>query len=109
MRVLWARGPSTVTEVRAALDDSLAYTTVQTILRILEDKGFAGHEEEGRLHRFHAKVAESAARHSALKHLLGKLFHGSSELLLTQLVAETSLSPKQISRMRKLLAKKDKE
>ena len=109
MRVLWELGPSTVTEVRAALDDSLAYTTVQTILRILEEKGFASHEEEGRQHRFHAKVAESDARHSALKHLLGKLFRGSSELLLTQLVSESSLSPEQIRRMRKLLARKDKE
>lgn len=107
MRVLWERGPSTVTEVRAALDDSLAYTTVQTILRILEDKGFAGHKQEGRQHRFHTKVAESEARHSALKHLLGKLFRGSSELLLTQLVSEGGLSSEQIRRMRRLLVKKD--
>jgi predicted transcriptional regulator len=109
MRVLWERGPSTVTEVRAALDDSLAYTTVQTILRILEDKGFAGHEEEGRQHRFHARVAESEARRNALSHLLGKLFRGSSELLLTQLVSEKKLTAGQIRRMRTLLAKKDGE
>jgi predicted transcriptional regulator len=109
MRVLWERGPSTVTEVRAALDDALAYTTVQTILRILEDKGFAGHEEEGRQHRFHARVEESQARQNALRHLLGKLFRGSSELLLTQLVSESELTPQQVRRMRKLLTKKDKE
>jgi len=109
MRVLWERGPSTVSEVRDALDDALAYTTVQTILRILEDKGFAAHREEGRQHRFHAEVAESEARQNALRHLLRKLFRGSSELLLTQLVSDDRMSPQQIRRMRKLLARKDKE
>jgi predicted transcriptional regulator len=109
MRILWERGPSTVTEVRDALNDTLAYTTVQTILRILEDKGFAGHKEEGRQHRFHAVVEESDARQNALKHLLGKLFRGSSELLLTQLVSESDLTPEQIRRMRRLLANKDRE
>jgi predicted transcriptional regulator len=109
MRVLWEHGPSTVSEVREALDDALAYTTVQTILRILEDKGFAAHREEGRQHRFHAQLAESAAQQNALRHMLGKLFRGSSELLLTQLVSDDRLSPQQIRRMRKLLASKDKE
>jgi predicted transcriptional regulator len=109
MRVLWERGPSTVAEVREALDDSLAYTTVQTILRILEEKGFASHEEEGRQHRFHAKVAESEAQQNALRHLLGKLFRGSKEVLLTQLVSDDRLSPQQIGRMRKLLKRKDQE
>ena len=109
MRVLWQRGPSTVSEVRDALDDALAYTTVQTILRILEDKGFAAHEEEGRQHRFRAQVAESEAQQNALRHLLGKLFRGSTELLLTQLVSDDRLSTQQIRRMRKLLAGKDKE
>jgi predicted transcriptional regulator len=108
MRVLWERGPSTVSEVRDALDDALAYTTVQTILRILEDKGFAAHREEGRQHRFHAQVAEAEAQQNALRHMLGKLFRGSSELLLTQLVSDDRLSPQQIRRMRKLLASKDK-
>lgn len=109
MRVLWERGPSTVAEVRAALTNTLAYTTVQTILRILETKGFAGHEEEGRQHRFRALVAESAARQSALKHLVGKLFRGSSELLFTQLVSDQKLTPDQVRRMRKLLGRKGKE
>jgi predicted transcriptional regulator len=107
MRVLWERGPSSVTEVRAALGDELAHTTVQTMLRILESKGFAGHAEEGRQHRFHALVPETAARQSALKHLVAKLFRGSSELLLTQLVSEHELTPDQLRRMRKLL--RDKE
>jgi len=108
MRVLWELGPSSVGEVRAALKNVLAYTTVQTILRILESKGFAAHQEDGRQHRFHALVAESTARDSALKHLVTKLFRGSSELLFTQLVSEQNLTPEQIRRMRKLLTRKEK-
>jgi predicted transcriptional regulator len=109
MRVLWERGPSTVSEVRDALANSLAYTTVQTVLRILESKGFAEHEEEGRQHRFRAVVAEDSAQYSALKHLVGKLFRGSTELLFTQLVSDKKLTPEQVRRMRRLLAKKAKE
>ena len=109
MRVLWERGPSCVAEVRAALQNELAHTTVQTMLRILESKGFAAHAQEGRQHRFHALVPETAARQSALKHLLAKMFRGSSELLLTQLVSDQKLTPEQIRRMRKLLSGKGKE
>ena len=109
MRILWGRGPSTVNEVRAALDDTLAYTTVQTILRILEEKGFAAHEDQGRQHRFHALVAESTARRNALQHLVGKLFRGSSELLFTQLVSDTELTPEQVRRLKRLLAGGSKE
>jgi BlaI family transcriptional regulator, penicillinase repressor len=109
MRVLWEQGPSSVREVRAALGDDLAHTTVQTMLRILEQKGFAAHEEEGRQHRFYAVVHESAARQSALRHVMAKLFRGSSELLFTQLVSDQKLTPEQIRRMRKLLSQKVKE
>ena len=109
MRILWERGPSTVAEVREALANALAYTTVQTMLRILENKGFVEHQEEGRQHRFRACVAEDAAQHSALQHLVGKLFRGSTELLFTQLVSDQNLTPQQAQRLRRLLAKKAKE
>jgi BlaI family transcriptional regulator, penicillinase repressor len=56
MGVLWEQGASTVAEVRAALKDDLAYTTVLTILRTLEDKGYVAHEEEGRAHRYRPLV-----------------------------------------------------
>jgi predicted transcriptional regulator len=109
MRVLWERGPSSVSEARAELGKELAHTTVQTMLRILETKGFARHEEEGRQHRFYAAVPESTVRQNAMKHLVAKLFRGSSELLFTQLVSDQRLTPEQIQRMRKLLSQKSKE
>jgi len=104
MRVLWDHGPSVVNEVKDKLADELAYTTVLTILRTLEQKGYVKHEEEGRVHRYFAAVKEDAARKSALQHLTGKLFKGSSELLFTHLVADKKLSKDQIQRMRDLLA-----
>lgn len=110
MEVLWKQGPSTVTGVRKHLTDKLAYTTVLTVLRNLEAKGYVGHSEEGRAHRFRALVAREAARRSALRDLSAKLFNGSAALLLTHLVSDEKLSDEEIRRIRKLLreqARKD--
>ncbi len=104
MQVLWDQGPSVVNEIRDRLHDDLAYTTVLTILRTLEQKGYVRHEEEGRVHRYFAAVREQAARKSALQHLTGKLFKGSAELLFTHLVSDQKLSKDQIRRMRDMLA-----
>jgi predicted transcriptional regulator len=103
MRVLWERGPSVVSEVREALADPLAYTTVLTVLRVLESKGYVGHEEEGRVHRYYTLVPQQVAQKSALRHLTDKLFSGSAELLLTRLVSDKKLKPEQIRRLRKIL------
>lgn len=107
MQVLWDHGPSVVAEVRARLSDDLAYTTVLTILRTLEAKGYVRHEEEGRGHRYIAAVQPQAARKSALKHLTDKLFKGSSELLFAHLVSDQKLTPEQLRRMRELLVEKE--
>jgi predicted transcriptional regulator len=103
MGVLWRRGPSTVAEVREELHDELAYTTVLTMLRTLQSKGYVGYEEEGRTHRYFAAVEQHDARKSALRHLAAKLFDGSPELLLTHLVSAQKLDRKQLERIRKLL------
>ena len=109
IQVLWDHGPSVVTEVQNRLDDKLAYTTVLTILRTLESKGYVRHIEEGRVHRYMAAVEQQAARKSALQHLKQKLFKGSAELLFMHLVSDQKLRPEQLKRMRKLLAAKDEK
>lgn len=109
MHVLWDNGPSVVSDVQKRLSDKLAYTTVLTVLRTLEAKGYVGHEEQGRQHRYFATVQRQAAQKSALNHLLGKLFKDSSELLFARLVSDQKLDPEQIRRMRKLLAGKSKK
>jgi predicted transcriptional regulator len=103
MDVLWEHGASTVAEVRARLADKPAYTTVLTILRILETKGFITHAEEGRAHRYTAQVGREAARRTALQALSDKFFNGSSALLLTHLVSDHKLSPEDVRRIRALL------
>ena len=103
MEVLWERGPSTVAEVRECLDDELAYTTVLTILRNLEAKGFLTHDEQGRAHRYIAIVDRDNAQRSAVQALTQKLFKGSTELLLTRLVVDKELSTTEIRRIRRLL------
>ena len=109
MGVLWERGPSTVSEVRESLPDALAYTTVLTILRVLEEKGHVGHEEEGRAHRYFPRVKREDAGRSALRRLTRKVFGGSPEMLLTHLVADRQLSDKDLRRMRALLDERLKE
>jgi predicted transcriptional regulator len=104
MDVLWEHGPSTVAEVKQRLADELAYTTVLTMLRNLEAKGYVRHETEGRAHRYAAAIARDAARRSALQHLASKLFKGSPALLLAHMVADGKLTDDEVSRIRKLLA-----
>lgn len=100
MNVLWRHGPATVTDVRRELDDTLAYTTVLTVLRILEEKGHVGHQEAGKAHRYFAKVDESYARSTALTRMVDRVFGGSAELLLTHLVADKKLSAREMKRIR---------
>ena len=109
MAVLWDRGPSTAAEVRDRLADDLAYNTVLTVLKILEDKGHVGHVEEGRAHRFHALVGREEAGGSALGRLLDKLFGGSEEALLTHLVKDRQLDAREIERLRRVLDDRLKE
>lgn len=109
MSVLWERGPSTVAEVRKALDDTLAYTTVLTVLRILEEKGHVAHTTEGRAHRYRPLVERAAAGGSALKRVTQRLFGGSPELLLTRLVEDEDLTHEELERMRDLLAQRLRE
>lgn len=103
MAVLWERGPSTVAEVREALSDELAYNTVLTMLRILEEKGYAGHEEEGRAFRYHALVEREAAAESAVSEVVRRLFGGSPSRLVTQLVRQRDLPESELKRLRELI------
>ena len=106
MGVLWDRGPSTVTEVRDSMPDQLAYTTVLTVLRVLEEKGFASHDVEGRAHRYSPLVERKAAGDSALRRIKERLFSGSPELLLTRLVEDENITADELRGMQELLARR---
>jgi len=104
MGVLWDVGSGTVTEVRERLPDDLAYTTVLTILRNLETKGFVRHEIEGKAHRYFPRVAQRSARRSAVARLIERLFQGSPEQLLAHLVEDRALTEEDLQRVRRRLS-----
>jgi predicted transcriptional regulator len=108
MTWLWANGSGTVAEVKDGLGVPLAYTTVLTILRNLENKGFLRREDEGRAHRYFPRVKQKAARRRALRRLIDTLFLGSPEALLSHLVDEHDLSPDELRRMARRLADQEK-
>jgi len=105
MDVLWDRGPSNVLEVQAQLHDELAYNTVLTMLRKLEAKGYVGHTEEGRTHRYHALVERTAAQQGALEAVISRLFKGSPDALLMHMVAREQLNAAQLKRIEEQLRK----
>jgi len=109
MTWLWAHGSGTVAEVKEGLRATLAYTTVLTILRNLEAKGFLRREAEGRGHRYFVRVQQKAARRRALRRLVDTLFLGSHETLLSHLVDEHGLSPAELQRIAKRLADQSKK
>ncbi len=109
MEVLWDFGPSTVNEVKERVTDDLAYTTVLTILRTLETKGYVTHDPEGKAHRYSAVVERDAARRSALRAMAEKFFKGSTASLLTHFVGDEPLKPSDAKRLRELLSKRGRK
>ena len=103
MSILWRAGSGTVAEVKEELSEELAYTSVLSALQTLEEKGFVRHEREGRAHRYIPLVGPEAAGATALDRIVDKVFHGSAEMLLTQLVTERELPAEELQRMRDLL------
>ncbi len=103
MAVLWAKGSGTVAEVREALSEDFAYTTVLSVLRTLEEKGYVSHTAEGKAHRYAPTVEPDIAGRSALTRILDTMFAGSPELLLTQLVSDRRLDKRKLRQLRALL------
>jgi len=103
MAVLWAKRSGTVAEVRDALADDFARTTVLTVLRTLEEKGYVKHILEGKAHRYVPRVEPDAAGRTALSRILDTMFAGSHELLLAQLVSDRRIDPKKLRKLRAVL------
>jgi predicted transcriptional regulator len=111
MTVLWDKGSATVSDVVDSLDDGapLAYSTVLTTLRVLENKGYLRHVKEGRAFIYRPIVGRYQARDSATTHLIRRFFGGSPELLMLNLVERRKLSPKQLRELRERIAKEGLE
>ena len=97
MQVLWQRGPAFVKDVLAALPPPApAYNTVSTIVRILENKGFVGHEAFGRTHRYFVRVQQDEYRRFSLSKLLGGHFGNSFGRLVSFFAKEENLDAAQL-------------
>jgi BlaI family penicillinase repressor len=109
MSVLWDLGEATVTEVRDRIDPNLAYTSISSMIRTLEIKGYVSHRRgEGKTHVYFPAIEPEAAGKSALGRVLDKIYGGSPIKLLAHLVDQRRLSDKELARMRKLLKRPPK-
>jgi predicted transcriptional regulator len=101
MEVLWRRGPSTVRQVKDGLTNErpAAYTTVMTVLGVLQAKGFVRAEASGRAHVYSALVDQQEARNAALNQLVGQFFGGSREALALHLTGGEPLSEAALRRL----------
>lgn len=109
MSILWRLGSATVAEVRDALDEPLAYTSVLSALQTLEEKGYVGHDAEGRAYRYKPLVEADRAGGSAIARIRDAIFQGSSEKMFAQLVSDRGLSKDDLTRMRALLEERLEE
>ena len=104
MSVLWELGEANVNEIRDRLDSDLAYTSVSTMVRLLESKGFVSHRRgEGKTHVYFPIVDAETAGESLLGRMLDRVYGGSPIRLLAHLVEGRRLSAKDLERMRALL------
>ena len=109
MGVLWDRGEATVTEVRDRVDPDLAYTSISSMIRTLEMKGYVSHRRgEGKTHVYFPVIEPEKAGASALGRVLDKIYGGSPIKLLAQLMDQHKVSDKELTRMRELLKRAKK-
>jgi BlaI family penicillinase repressor len=109
MSVLWDLGEATATEVRDRVDPNLAYTSISSMIRTLEMKGYVSHRRgEGKTHVYFPIIDSETAGESVLGRVLEKVYGGSPIKLLAHLMDQHRLSDKELTRMRNLLKKAPK-
>lgn len=109
MDVIYQRGQATAAEVAEAIPDPPSYSAVRALLRILEEKGFLRHEQQGLRYVFIPTVARDRARRSALKGLVKTFFDGSVEQTVAALIGNQKLSREELERLSKLIEQARKE
>ena len=105
MKILWRRGESAVTDLVAAMPDGepLAYNSVLTTIRILEQKGYVDHRQVGRAFVYRPSVAEDEAGRSEVKHLMSRFFGNSRERLLLSLLGDEEISAEELQRLKEAI------
>lgn len=105
MKILWRRGESAVTDLVAAMPEgeTLAYNSVLTTIRILEQKGYVEHRQEGRAFVYRPCVAEQEASRSEVRHVLSRFFGDSRERLLLSLLGDQELTADELARLKQAI------
>jgi predicted transcriptional regulator len=104
MEILWQKGRATVGEIVESVTDArLAYSSVLTMMRILEQKGYVAHEKEGRAFLYRTLIDRQQARQSAIGYLLKRFFNNSPELLVVNLLEHDQLDEHEIKRLKRLI------
>lgn len=105
MLVLWQRGPATVQQVLDRLPEkpALAYNSVLTTIRVLEKKGYVQHEKDGRAHLYAPLINREAATRTEIRHLVGRFFKNSEELLMLSLLEDKGLDAAELKRLREMI------
>lgn len=105
MTIIWRIGACSVAQILASLppERPLAYTSVSTIVRILEQKGFVSSEKEGRGHRYDAVVAKVEYQARSLNHLISGVFDGAPSLLVRRLLADAGLTKDDLAEIKKII------
>ena len=111
MEVLWQKGSATVHEMLDALPEKpvLAYNSVLTIVRILENKGYVKHVKDGRAHIYRPMVERQDATRSEIRHLLNRFFKDSHELLVLNILEDQGIERKELKRLRQLFEAREEK
>lgn len=99
MEVLWQHGAATADEIRARLQGDPHDSTVRTLLRVMEHKGLVEHEARQRTYVYKARIARSKARRKATRGLVERLFGGSFQALVLQLLDDEQITPEELERL----------
>jgi predicted transcriptional regulator len=107
MKMLWSRGESAVSDLVAAMPEgaALAYTSVLTTVRILEQKGYVRHRQEGRAFLYSPCVEEHEASRSEIRHMMQRFFGNSRERLLLSLLGDEEIDADELRRLKEAIAK----
>ena len=111
MQVLWSRERATAREITDTISKSeaIAHSTVQTLLRGLEEKSAVAHEAEGRTFIFFPLVKEEDFKNSATRNLVERVFGGNTATLMAHLLNDKKMSRKELDEIRKLINKRSKK
>ena len=111
MKILWRRGESAVGDLVSAIPDgeTLAYNSVLTTIRILEQKGYVQHRQEGRAFIYRACIAEQEASRTEIRHIMQRFFGDSRERLLLSLLGDEEVTAEELQRLKDAIAAAEKQ